>query len=84
MLYGRTNPDLHKVPDGIHRLGEPTFGRFLCPQEGFSVGLREHAGRADKVPRCERETCVTVVLLCCDVLYKKRQGNMERIMKGQR
>lgn len=78
MLHGRPDADLHKVPDGVHRLGEPALGRLLRPEKGLRVRLREHAGRADEVPRGEREARVAVVLLRRDVLARGLSAQQKR------
>ena len=57
-----------KVSNGVHSLCEPHLGRLLCPEVCLGVRLEEHTQGANKVPRGERKACVTVALLCCDVL----------------
>jgi len=70
LLRARWGPDadLQEIADGIHGLGQTGLCRFLCPEEGFSVGLREHARGADEIPGREGEAGVTMILLCGDVL----------------
>ena len=68
LIERSSDRDLVKVPDGVHRLGEPTIRRALGPEERLGVGLWEHAGGADEVPRGQRKARIAVVLLRSDIL----------------
>lgn len=83
-VRGCPNADLQKVAHGIHGLGKAGVGRALRPQKGLGVGLREDAGRADKVPRCQRKAGIAVVLLCGDVLYDYVGGRIKQVRKRKK
>lgn len=63
LVLVRADPDLGKVAAGVLRLGETELGRLLGPEVRLGVGLRKNAGRADEVPRREREAGRRVILL---------------------
>lgn len=67
LVLVRADADFGKVAARVFGLGETGFGSLFRPQVGFGVGLREDAGRTDKIPGGEGETSRGMVLLGGDV-----------------
>ena len=54
---------LGEVPDSVFGFRETHVGSLARPEVRFGVGLREHARRADEVPRRERKARLAMILL---------------------
>ena len=70
-------PNLEEITNGIHGFCHTRLGCLLCPQECLCVRLRKNARRADKIPGCYCETCITMVSLSHNVLQDENEHSFK-------